>query len=134
MLDKSAKWLKAQLDYEFDDSALLQQALTHRSAANLNNERLEFLGDAVLDLVVSDIVYRRRPEADEGELSRLRASLVRESTLAEIANELDFGQHLILGSGEKRAADISERRFSPMRWRRCLAPFTSIAALPRRRG
>jgi ribonuclease-3 len=103
MLDKSAKWLKAQLDYEFDDPALLSQALTHRSASNLNNERLEFLGDAVLDLVVSELVFRRCPAANEGELSRLRASLVRESTLADLANELDFGRHLILGSGEKRS-------------------------------
>ena len=102
-MDTSANWLKEHIDYEFSDPALLRQALTHRSAASTNNERLEFLGDAVLDFVVSDMVYRHQPDADEGELSRLRASLVRESTLAEVALELDLGRHLILGSGEKKS-------------------------------
>lgn len=102
-MDKLAKWLKEQVDYEFRDPGLLRQALTHRSASAANNERFEFLGDAVLDFVVSDIVYRHQPDADEGELSRLRASLVRESTLSEIATDLDIGPRLILGSGEKKS-------------------------------
>ena len=103
MVDKAAKWLKESLGYEFSDHTLLAQALTHRSAANRNNERLEFLGDAVLDFVVSDIVFERHPDADEGELSRLRASLVRDSTLAELATEIALGEHLILGAGERRS-------------------------------
>lgn len=103
MSDSKARWLKQHFDYEFNDPSLLVQALTHRSAANRNNERLEFLGDAVLDFVVSDIVFGERPNADEGELSRLRASLVRDTTLAELAVEYGLGEHLILGSGEKKS-------------------------------
>ncbi len=103
MVDKAAKWLKENLGYEFSDDSLLVQALTHRSAANRNNERLEFLGDAVLDFVVSEIVFQLHPDADEGELSRLRASLVRDSTLAELATEMALGEHLILGAGERRS-------------------------------
>ena len=102
-MDKTASWLKQTLGYEFRDSSLLVQALTHRSAASRNNERLEFLGDAVLDFVASDIVYRQRSDADEGELSRLRASLVRDTTLAELATEFDLGDHLILGPGERKS-------------------------------
>lgn len=102
-LQELAKWLKKQLDYEFSDERLLVQALTHRSAGSSNNERLEFLGDAVLDLVVSDVVYSRRPDADEGELSRFRASLVRKSTLVELAKRYSVGERLILGGGERRS-------------------------------
>ena len=102
-MESASKWLKTHFDYEFDDDALLQRSLTHRSAAGSNNERLEFLGDAVLDFVVSDMVFHRHPYADEGELSRLRASLVRDSTLAEIAVAIGLGDHLILGSGELKS-------------------------------
>lgn len=102
-LQDLAKWLKEQLDYEFSDERLLVQALTHRSAGSNNNERLEFLGDAVLDLVVSDVVYGHRPASDEGELSRLRASLVRKSTLVELAKHYSVGEQLILGAGERRS-------------------------------
>ncbi|MEM9404198.1 MAG: ribonuclease III [Pseudomonadota bacterium] len=99
----AANWLTTHLNYQFSDPSLLERALTHRSAPGANNERLEFLGDAVLDSVVSDIVYHRHTEADEGDLSRLRASLVRDTTLAEIATELGLGQHLILGPGELKS-------------------------------
>ena len=102
-LQSAAQWSKEELEYEFRNEALLIQALTHRSAARVNNERLEFLGDAVLDFVVSDVVYRERPTADEGDLSRLRAALVRDSTLAELAAEIGLSDHLILGSGEKKS-------------------------------
>ena len=102
-MEKSAQWLSDQLGCSFNEPRLLEQALTHRSASKRNNERLEFLGDAVLDLVISEMVYARRPDADEGELSRLRASLVRKSTLAGIATELDFGRHIVLGAGEKKS-------------------------------
>ncbi|MGB5576101.1 MAG: ribonuclease III domain-containing protein, partial [Woeseiaceae bacterium] len=81
-MDKAESWLYKTLHYRFEDADLLKQALTHRSAAGRNNERLEFLGDAVLDLVISDAVYKSRPDASEGDLSKLRASLVKAKTLA----------------------------------------------------
>ena len=102
-MKKAERWLEETLHYRFDDALLFQQALTHRSAARNNNERLEFLGDAVLDFVISESVFRARPLADEGDLSKLRSSLVKDDTLAQIANELGLGQHLILGSGEKKS-------------------------------
>jgi len=101
-LNKAESWLEKTLQYRFHDASLLQQALTHRSATNRNNERLEFLGDAVLDFVVSEAVYLARPEAPEGDLSKLRASLVKDESLAELALELGLGEHLILGSGERK--------------------------------
>lgn len=101
-MNKAESWLEKTLRYRFQNAELFRQALTHRSATNRNNERLEFLGDAVLDFVVSEAVYRARPEASEGDLSKLRASLVKDDTLAEIALEFDLGEHLILGSGERK--------------------------------
>ena len=101
-MNKAESWLEKTLQYGFRDASLLQQALTHRSATNRNNERLEFLGDAVLDFVVSEAVYIARPEASEGDLSKLRASLVKDESLAELALELGLGEHLILGSGERK--------------------------------
>jgi len=91
------------LDYRFSDLNLLQQALTHRSAGSRNNERLEFLGDAVLGSVVAAEVYERYPHAREGELSRLRSSLVRRESLAGMARQLDLGRYLHLGSGERKS-------------------------------
>jgi len=102
-LDKAVAWLRTRLDYEFHDEGLLQRALTHRSAPGRNNERLEFLGDAVLDAVISEVVFEMEPDADEGDLSRLRSSLVRDVSLAEIAVDLDIGEHLTLGAGEKKS-------------------------------
>jgi ribonuclease-3 len=95
--------LYTRLGYRFQDPTLLQDALTHRSVGSRNNERLEFLGDAILSFVMAEILYRRAPRATEGELSRLRASLVRGSTLADIARGLDLGEHLVLGSGELKS-------------------------------
>ncbi len=89
-----------QLEYEFSREALLKEALTHRSAGRRNNERLEFLGDGLLNFVIGEAVYRARPNAEEGDLSRLRASLVRGATLVEIADEIGLGQYLTLGPGE----------------------------------
>lgn len=103
MLPKAETWLRNTLGYEFDDSGLLEQALTHRSASGPSNERLEFLGDAVLDVVVSDVVFRAHPLAPEGDLSRLRSSLVKDTSLAEIATGIGLGEHLILGSGERKS-------------------------------
>jgi len=101
-LDKAESWLEKKLGYRFLNAELFEQALTHRSATRNNNERLEFLGDAVLDFVVSEFVFGARTDAPEGDLSKLRASLVKDETLAEIALELELGEHLILGSGERK--------------------------------
>lgn len=99
-MDKAESWLEKTLKYRFQDAELFQQALTHRSKSKQNNERLEFLGDAVLDFVISNIVYARRPDADEGDLSKLRASLVKDESLGRLALEMGLGEHLLLGSGE----------------------------------
>jgi ribonuclease-3 len=100
--DNTAAWLKKTLDYEFRDEALLKRALTHRSSRGRNNERLEFLGDSVLQLVMSELVFGHPDRASEGRLSRLRSLLVKDSTLSEIATELGLGDHLVLGSGERK--------------------------------
>lgn len=89
--------------YDFVDPGLLAQALTHRSAAPLHNERLEFLGDSLVNLFVAEALYKRWPRADEGTLTRARAELVRESALASIARTLDLGAHLVLGPGEMKS-------------------------------
>lgn len=102
-MEKAAAWLKKSLAYEFSDEDLLRRALTHRSAAGRNNERLEFLGDAILQLVVSEYLFHERPEAREGRLSRLRSSLVKDRTLHDIAQQIDLGEHLVLGSGEQKS-------------------------------
>jgi ribonuclease-3 len=94
------RWATEKLNYSFSDTQLLQQALTHRSASRLNNERLEFLGDSLLNFAVARRLYALRPEASEGDLSRARAALVRKSTLAALGRELEVDRQLILGSGE----------------------------------
>lgn len=106
MTDRSAAetaTLARRLGHGFASPELLAEALTHRSVGSAHNERLEFLGDAVLNLVIAAELYRLRPDASEGDLSRLRASLVRERTLADIAAELDLGAVLRMGSGELRS-------------------------------
>lgn len=92
------------IGYRFTQPALLARALSHRSVGVDNNERLEFLGDAVLDLVVSEALFRTHGNASEGELTRLRASLVRKETLAEVARELGLGPRVSVGDGERKAA------------------------------
>ena len=99
--------LLERLGIDFDDPALLDEALSHRSSGARHYERLEFLGDSLLSFVISDELCRRRPRADEGDLSRLRASLVRESALAAIARELELGRHLTLGTGERRSGGFA---------------------------
>ncbi len=101
--------LQDQLGYHFKDTTLLRTALTHRSAASRNNERMEFLGDAVLGYLISSELYQRFPTATEGVLSRLRASLVKGDTLADIAQQLQFGDYLILGSGELKSGGFRRR-------------------------
>lgn len=87
----------------FTDPALLQQALTHRSAGPRHNERQEFLGDALVNLIIAEALFTRWPRADEGALTRARAQLVRESSLAEVARVLALGDRLALGPGELKS-------------------------------
>lgn len=91
------------LGHAFADECLLEQALTHRSASHANNERLEFLGDALLNLFVAELVYEHHPRADEGEMTRLRAALVNGLALAEIARTQEIGDRLYLGGGELKS-------------------------------
>ncbi|TNF96088.1 MAG: ribonuclease III [Gammaproteobacteria bacterium] len=92
-----------QLGYQFRQPELLQQALTHRSVGSAHNERLEFLGDSVLNFVITEKLYSLRPASREGELSRIRASLVNKDALASIARNLDISDFVLLGQGEKRS-------------------------------
>jgi len=105
--EKEHKKLEKKLSYSFKDSPLLTQALTHTSYTNENpsgmnpdNERLEFLGDAVLDLIITRLLIDKFPEAAEGELSRLRSALVNEQMLSSMAGNFDIGKYLLLGKGE----------------------------------
>lgn len=98
--DWPVRWLRDQLGYEPRDPQLFMAALTHRSAPGPNNERLEFLGDAVLNLVIAHRLYVAFPDGTEGDLSRLRARLVSSEPLAEVAARLGLGEMLQLGSGE----------------------------------
>lgn len=96
--------LKVLIGYPFKNLALLAQALTHRSFAANNNERLEFLGDSVLNFIIAHQLYNRFNKLPEGDLSRLRAALVKESTLSEIASTIQMGESLRLGEGELKSA------------------------------
>ena len=103
------KDLEAALGYKFENITLLQNALTHSSYANerwhnslLSNERLEFLGDSILGMVVAEYLYTNFPDRPEGELTRMRADMVCETSLAAIALQLGLGEHLLLGHGEER--------------------------------
>lgn len=107
------------LGHAFSDQELLRQALTHRSAGPGHNERLEFLGDALLGMLVADFLYRRFPDADEGQLTRTRAALVRRETLAGIARRVELGESLILGEGEQKSGG----------WRRASILANAVEAL-----
>ena len=103
------KDLETAIGYRFRDIQLLQNALTHSSYANerwhnslLSNERLEFLGDSILGMLVAEYLYRNFPDRPEGELTRMRADMVCEQTLAAAANKIGMGEHLLLGHGEER--------------------------------
>lgn len=100
---KSAASLAQKLELVFTDESLLVEALTHRSAGSRNNERLEFLGDSILGFVVADRLFGLNRTASEGDLSRMRATLVKRETLADIALHWDVGAHLRLGSGELKS-------------------------------
>jgi ribonuclease III len=95
--------LQRLIGYNFHHQALLTQALTHRSFGSINNERLEFLGDGVLNFIIASQLYLAFPKLDEGELSRLRAHLVKEPTLGELALTLNIGEALRLGEGELKS-------------------------------
>ncbi|MCV6589581.1 MAG: ribonuclease III [Marinobacterium sp.] len=95
--------LARKLGYDFKDLSLCELALTHRSCGKKNNERLEFLGDSILNFIIAEALYARFPQAREGQMSRLRALLVKGETLAEIARELGLGDYLRLGSGELKS-------------------------------
>jgi len=95
------EWRERQCGCRLKDSTRRSQALSHRSVGSRNNERLEFLGDSVLGYLISEELYCRFPDADEGQLSRLRVSLVKGSALAAVARDLDLGEQLRLGSGEQ---------------------------------
>ena len=98
------KALSDRIGYSFTDSQLLLQALTHRSHSQQNNERLEFLGDGALNFIIAKQLYQRFPKLEEGSLSRLRAQLVKEATLSEIAFSLNIGEVIRLGEGEMKSA------------------------------
>lgn len=103
------EWLRDALGYECRDPALLEAALTHRSAGGPHNERLEFLGDAVLNCVIAMQVFREFAAADEGDLSRFRASLVSGEALAVLALEINLGEQLRLGSGELKSGGFRRK-------------------------
>ena len=107
--DWPAQWVREKLAYEPRDLGLFVAALTHRSATGQNNERLEFLGDAVLNLVVAEHLYRAFPECTEGDLSRLRARVVSSEPLAEVAAALHLGDELRLGSGELKTGGFRRK-------------------------
>lgn len=92
-----------RIGHGFADQGLLAQALTHRSAGAPHNERLEFLGDSIVNLMVAEVLFQRWPKADEGALTRARAELVREASLAAIARRLDLGARLTMGPGEMKS-------------------------------
>jgi ribonuclease-3 len=95
--------LEQKLGYSFQNKDLLVRSITHRSAGSRHNERLEFLGDSILSLVIAEVLYHRFPNVSEGDMSRMRATLVRERTLAELAREFVLGDYLILGPGELKS-------------------------------
>tara|TARA_R110002110_G_scaffold406421_1_gene626340 strand:- start:152323 stop:153000 length:678 start_codon:yes stop_codon:yes gene_type:complete len=95
--------LQRTLGYAFNDPQLLQLALTHRSVSGRNNERLEFLGDSIVNHVIAEFLYQHFPKSREGELSRMRAALVRGASLANVARDLELGDYLLLGPGELKS-------------------------------
>lgn len=106
---KGTAQLEKALGYCFENAELLTLALTHRSAARLNNERLEFLGDSILNHIIAESLFHRFPETDEGRLSRMRAKLVKGETLADIGVALQLGDYVRLGAGEKKSGGHRRR-------------------------
>jgi ribonuclease-3 len=102
-MNSPTEQLERHLGYTFKDKALLALALTHRSADSQHNERLEFLGDSILSFVIADDLYHRFPRINEGDMSRMRATLVKGNTLAELGREFYLGDYLKLGPGELKS-------------------------------
>ncbi len=102
-LNHTIEQVEKVIAYPFTQRHYLEMALTHRSVGSNNNERLEFLGDSILNFVIAEALYHQFPNIDEGKLSRLRASLVRGSTLAVLARELNLGEYILLGPGELKS-------------------------------
>ncbi|MDO5055234.1 ribonuclease III [Pasteurella oralis] len=102
-MNQNLERLQRKIGYHFNQIALLKQALTHRSAAVKHNERLEFLGDAILNFTIAEALYHQFPKCNEGELSRMRATLVREPTLAILARQFELGNYMALGPGELKS-------------------------------
>ena len=103
MIDNKLDRLQSKLGHQFHKEELLVRAITHRSAGAKHNERLEFLGDSILSMVIAEALFFRFPDVSEGDMSRMRATLVREKTLAELAREFELGDYLILGPGELKS-------------------------------
>ncbi|WP_194755807.1 ribonuclease III [Aliidiomarina indica] len=103
LTEPQRRQLERRIGYSFNDIGYLQQALTHRSASNAHYERLEFLGDSILSVVIAEALYHQFPKAAEGDLSRMRATLVCGPMLAKIARQFDLGEFLILGPGEMKS-------------------------------
>ena len=106
--------LERKIGYQFSDLKNLKLALTHRSASTQHNERLEFLGDSILNYVIADALYHQFPRCNEGELSRMRATLVREPTLAIIARNFELGDYMSLGSGELKSGGFRRESILPI--------------------
>lgn len=103
LIMKNNDKLQKSLQYQFEDPQLLKLALTHRSAAKKHNERLEFLGDGILNLTIAQALYNQFPNCNEGELSRMRATLVREKTLVILAHRFNLSEYIVLGPGELKS-------------------------------
>lgn len=132
--------LETAIGYRFRNLTLLQNALAHSSYANerwhnslMSNERLEFLGDSVLGMLVADYLYRNFPNRPEGELTRMRADMVCEKALAVVAEQIGLGRHLMLGRGKSRAAAGTGIPFCPTRWNLSSPPaiWTAVWRRPR---
>jgi ribonuclease-3 len=123
--------LEQGLGYTFRDRALLQTALTHRSYSSPHNERLEFLGDAILNAVIARSLFERFPTLPEGDLSRLRAQLVRQDGLHQQALALSLGDYLRLGEGEQKSGGQQRPSILADAWKRCSALCGSTPVLKR---
>ena len=118
------KDLETAIGYHFQNIQLLQNALTHSSYANerwhnslMSNERLEFLGDSILGMLVAEHLYRNFPNRPEGELTRMRADMVCEQALAAVANKIELGKHLLLGHGEEQGGRNRAKNQKCQRWK-----------------
>lgn len=125
--------LEERIGYTFKNKELLRRAMTHRSFSAEHNERLEFLGDSVLNCVIGNALFLKDKHFDEGSLSRVRSNLVRQSALAEIAERIGISDFLKVGAGENTPAEIIVRQLLPTQLRPFLGRFSPTAALKRRK-